>query len=393
MRKIIFILVLFAVIAACRQPFLSPVSELDKDVLCIEGFINTGNESSVITLSRLQDLKDTAAMLPELKAKVLLQEEGGNTIALAEEGKGKYVIGARTYDATKRYRLEITRSNGRKYQSQFVKPTTTPPIDKVGYKLDSLGIRVVVDTHNTNEGPRYYYWDHEETWLFSVPNPSQFYFENNKFIKRTQSVEFCYRTEKSNKIVLGSTFHLKENIIKEQEVQLAERNTGRISLIYSINVKQHAIDKDYFDYLEKVKRNTESIGSIFDAQPTQNVSNIVNPNNPDEMVVGYFNMHSVQQKRLFVTIDQLPSYLRYTADSCHVEQYDFWFVDKTGLVIDYMHPEQYFTDPRKYVPIIYVRRGDPAFEPPFKSYVTGVAAECGDCTLTGVLAKPSFWPY
>lgn len=369
----------------CKQPFESPVSQLSKDVLCIEGFINTGGEVSSITLSRLQDLKDSI-MLPELKAKVFLQEENGATMALTEVGLGKYTLDPRTYDANKRYRLEITRNNGRKYQSEFVAITTAPPIDQLNYRVDSNGVAIMLDAHNAIDAPRYYYWDYEETWQFSVPYPSKYYYQDNKFIKRVEDVEYCYRTEYSNKLVLGTTANLTTNTVKNQEIAFADSRTGRLAIIYSINVKQHAIDKAYFEYLQKMKKNTEDIGTIFDAQPTQNTTNFVSISNPEETVVGYFNMHAVQQKRIFIKANELPTFQYKPNLECTIQPYDFWTKNKAGDYI-YLNPEVYFMDPKKFIPVSYNE------SLPYSSTVSGVTPECGDCRTKGVLAKPSFWPY
>jgi hypothetical protein len=383
MRKLLKIFILSILLNGCKQPFESPVSKLSKDVLCIDGFINTGSESSVITLTKLQDLGEKSTILPELKALVSLQEEGGSAVALVEEGKGNYTLAPRAYNSSKRYRLEITRSNGKKYQSAFVKLTTTPPIDKLTYQLNPNGVIILLDAQNANDASRYYYWEQEETWLFSVPYPSKYELIGDKFVKRTLNLQFCYRTEKSNKLILGSTAALTENKVNGQEIQFVDRETGKISLIYSVNVRQHAIDKDYFEYLQKIKNNTEAIGSIFDAQPTQNISNVFSANDPQETVVGFFNMHSVQQKRMFIKIEDLPPYLRYTHKECDVQEIPFW-VPQSSI---YNYPEDYFRDTTKLIPIEYVEKL------PRASYVTGTAPVCADCRVTGVLEKPSFWPY
>lgn len=390
MNKGLKILLLALILIGCKQPFESPVRQLSKDVLCIEGFINTGGEVSIITLSKLQDLKDSI-MQPELKAKVLLEEENGGSMALTETGKGIYTLDPRTYDTSKRYRMSITRNNGKQYQSEFVKINIAPPIDRLSYKVkDSSGITILLDTHDAIAAPRYYYWEYEETWEFGVPIPSQYYYsdKDKAFLKRTQSVEYCYRTEISNKLVLGTTINLADNITKDQEITFASQRSGRIAKTYSINVKQHAIDKGYFEYLQKMKKNTEDIGSIFDVQPTQNTTNFTSLADAKETVIGYFNMHTVQQKRIFIKANELPQFPPIHWNECVITTYDFWYAPKGGGAPIYLYPEEYFTDPKKFVPIVYTKRN-----PDLLSTVSGAIASCGDCTINGSITKPSFWPY
>ncbi|RYD80760.1 MAG: DUF4249 domain-containing protein [Sphingobacteriales bacterium] len=378
MKNKLIIFLCLIVICSCKQEFQSPINKLSADVLIMDGFINTGNVESVITLSKLQDLKDTTSFIPELNAQVQLQEEAGTSVNFVNAGKGKYTLPARTYNAGKRYRLLITRSNGRKYESDFVAITATPPIDNLSYRTESNGVTILLNTHDVPTASRYFYWNYEETWQFKVPFPSKLVYKNKQFIKRVEDIEYCFRTEKSNKLILGSSVKFTDNKIEGQEIQFADNASGRISLIYSILVSQHAVSKEYFDYLEKLKKNTETIGSIFDAQPTQNIGNLHSVSNKDEFVVGFFNLHSVQTKRLFIKANELPAFPPRPEDDCMVQEFDLR--DRFGNVI--FDAESSYGDSTKLIPLTYT-----------VSNTTAVVPECGDCRIKGALMKPSFWPF
>lgn len=49
-----------------------------------------------------------------------------------------------------------------------------------------------------------------------------------------------------------------------------------------------------------MKKNTESLGSIFDAQPSEITGNIRSLSDPAEPVVGYITASSAQEKRIFI---------------------------------------------------------------------------------------------
>lgn len=379
MKKILSFFLLVTISLGCKQTFESPVSQLTKEVLAVEGFLNTGNEPTVFTLTKLQDLKDLSAPIPELKAKVFIEEENGMAVQLTDEGNGKHTLAPRTYNANKRYRLIINRNNGKQYMSDFVSVTTAPAIDNLNYKTATNGLSILLDTHGAADATRYYYWNYEETWQFMVPFPSEFFNKDKNFAKRTEDIETCYRTVKSNKLVLGTTLKLSENRIKDQEICYVDAGTGKLSIIYSILVGQHAISKEYFEYLQKLQKNTESIGSIFDEQPTQNTGNIHAVANPSEIVVGFFNAHSVQYKRMFLKSNELPS---FKADVSGCEILSFFFYTPPPSHI-YLYPEDNFTDSTKLVVVDYIHN----------QVITGTKPECGDCRVLGSLAKPSFWPY
>ncbi len=78
---------------------------------------------------------------------------------------------------------------------------------------------------------------------------------------------------------------------------------------YSILVKQYALTPDAFNFYQNLKTNTEQLGSIFDAQPSEISGNIHNVNNANEPVIGYMSITNVQSLRIFVNAASvLPQY-------------------------------------------------------------------------------------
>jgi Domain of unknown function (DUF4249) len=71
-------------------------------------------------------------------------------------------------------------------------------------------------------------------------------------------------------------------------------------VMYSVLVSQYALTRDEFDYWTELKKNSEQLGTLFDAQPSQLNSNIHCITNPSEPVMGYLSSSTVQKKRLFV---------------------------------------------------------------------------------------------
>jgi hypothetical protein len=140
--------------------------------------------------------------------------------------------------------------------------------------------------------------------------------------------------------------------------------------LYSIQVTQYALTGNAYNFLSQLQTSTESLGTLFDAQPTALVGNIHCLNNPAERVIGYISAGTVQQQRIFIAEDQLP-YWEYliTCPSRDITVPD---------IPDSL--EFYFGN--DYTPIA----------PDLGNYTANLTV-CLDCTvLGGSNQKPSFWP-
>jgi hypothetical protein len=147
----------------------------------------------------------------------------------------------------------------------------------------------------------------------------------------------------------------------------------KISELYSINLRQYAITKSGYEFLEKMKRNTEQIGSIFDAQPSQLQGNIHCVTDENEPVVGYINVCSVEEKRLFIKSSDVPLWNFNT--KC-----EEWSIPNIkDSILDAIQTGNLPTDGLIYAGPAIVRFG-----------VTTV--DCINCTLSGTNVKPAFWP-
>lgn len=96
-----------------------------------------------------------------------------------------------------------------------------------------------------------------------------------------------------------------------------------------INIRQYALNKDEYDF--GPYKNTEQLGSIFDAQPTATVDNIHNINIPGEAVIGYIGVCSVSQKTVYLNYTDLPKsyvadYLNNTSYNPYTCQLDSYYI-------------------------------------------------------------------
>src|SRR5690606_22476598 len=79
----------------------------------------------------------------------------------------------------------------------------------------------------------------------------------------------CWRSESSKTIELGNSSKLSSDVISNYNIVTLPFNAEKISVKYSVLVKQFALTREAYEYWETVQKNTESIGTLFDPLPTQ----------------------------------------------------------------------------------------------------------------------------
>ncbi len=111
---------------------------------------------------------------------------------------------------------------------------------------------------------------------------------------------------------------------------------------------------------------------MYTRQPYQIQGNIINPQNPDEVVLGYFLVAGVEEQRVFV--NRLPETYNYYFDVCTLDEAEsemtksFWRDLSYGIRWNY----------------------DKLFH--YNGAIYLVNPPCIDCTMRGgVNVKPDFW--
>jgi hypothetical protein len=304
----LFILLILLGAFACKERFNPPEVDTNLSYLTVEGLINTsGVDSTIIRVSRTVKLTSKVAIQPELRA-VLTIESNDNAVrrTLTERGSGIYFGIPLALDATKQYRLRIRTSGGKEYLSDFTEVKVSPPIDAIGFEAQSSGVQgvqIYANTHDATNKSRYYKWDFVETYKYNSSNFSSYIVDNRTIRQRNypnEDIFNCWRTVNSSNIVLASTLKLTNDVVVKAPIKKIPPGDERLGLRYSIIVNQQVLTKDAFDFWEILRKNTEQVGSIFDAQPSQLQGNIHAVSNPAEIVIGYINAGTIQRKRIFI---------------------------------------------------------------------------------------------
>lgn len=378
-RKIFYIVFVILLFWQCKEVYNPPVVSMPSSFLVVDGFISS-TDTTIITLSRTTNIADTTTIKYEPGAFVRVEGDNNENHVLYENSTGIY-SGIFNLTAGNKYRLYIKTTDGKEYTSDFMPVRYTPAIDSISWLRDNGNVQVYVNTHSNQSDTGYYLWNYTETWEFhsAFVSSLMYYFDpisgspvgiGLRSQASKDSMYYCWKTQNSTNIILGSSEQLTRDRIF-QPIRLINENAEELSVLYFIKVRQYSISKDAYLFYQKLKKNTEQLGTIFDPQPSELGGNIHCLSNPNEMVVGYVDISQKQEKNIFISNAEVtPWALPVTCGLFTVENTPDGINAYAGYTP--VGPVEY--------------RG-------FAITKFSVSTDsCVDCRLRGTHTKPSFWP-
>jgi hypothetical protein len=373
--KIYLVFLLIGMLSGnCKESYEPPAIKTDYHFLVVEGIINTGTSAqTTIVLSRSRTLNDTTTFSPETGANVYIESEAGGLYQLQEQANGSYTSSVVNLNSNIKYRLRITTTDQQQYQSDYAASNIAPPIDSLTWKQDK-DVTVYVHTHDPANQTHYYQWEYIETWEYDSKLESAWGVKNGLAypIDPAEQVHTCWIDDHSTDIITGSSIRLSEDVISQQPVAVVPQGSEKISKRYSILVRQYALSQEAYDYWSLIQKNSQQLGTLFDAQPTQLTGNLHNISNANEPVIGYISAGITQEKRLFITKFEVEDWVNTeTGPDCYIKS----IAQNPNNFLIYDYPDPTYT--------VYY-------------FVTGgiILAKkvCLDCrTKGGSTVKPFFW--
>ncbi len=381
-----YTIVLSCMLYNCVEPFDATTGDFES-ALVIDALITDEMKHQEINLSRAFRLEEETAGA-ESNATVRVVDGMQNEYVFEEIGPGQYVsVNMFAAQPNITYQLSVTTSEGSVYESdQVVLPKKTPMDDLYAAAETNdqnvEGVAILVDTFDPDGESQYYRFDYEETFKIIPPfwNPMEFVIisEDPVFIvpqPRTQEERVCFKTVRSVSLILGDTSGFSEDRLTRFPVRFLARDDYIIAHRYSILVKQYVISREAYVFYETLNEFS-GLESIFsENQPGFFNGNITPQSNPREKVVGFFDVSSVDERRIFFNHeDFFPEDLipAFAVDCPITTPVDSDFI--TGVRFRRIEfwaqhtPEDATEGDYKVVPMI-----------------------CGDCTVLGSNIVPDFW--
>jgi hypothetical protein len=373
-------LVLFC--SACLEPYAPPASSENLNALVVDGYIDADGTASV-TLSRSIPLNGKRDPAKQSGADITIESSDGEIFSLHETAAGIYAAANLAVNKTSTYTLHIVTPDN-DYRSDAMKIYPTPPIDSIYWTVsaaDRLEIRA--DSHNADPNSTgYYLLNAIESYEYHAAVYAHWHMVNHVPTPRDPDVYTCYMDERTPNVI-ASTKGLREDRLTGVRVSVIERSSPKISVRYSILLKQRAISQEEFTYQRLLLASTEQQASLFAQVPGTIPSNVRSTKYPGEYVLGYFSAREIKERRYFI-------------DDTHHRLRDNFY----QRPIAYCQPESACgsaTAPGGCVPAYVISEaagivsvGENAGGA--LSGITFTTAECSDCTLKGgTTKKPSFW--
>ena len=393
-----FLFLVFA--ASCIDPYTPKLKGYDS-LLTVDALITDANTSCIVKLTTtIQNQNDVPP--PVSHATVYLTDDAGNTSTLINAGSGIYKTDSNEFRGTqgRTYVLHIATSDGKEYESDPCLMYPVPEIDSVYFAKDQQlvnngtqsldGVSVYLDSKEGTDN-QYYRWSYEETWKFKVPYPKKFdyvktpdYPNSPKFPQIKDVKEFCWKSNRSSEVLIRSMSGAGKGGLLKQPISFIPTGlTDKLLIQYSILVNQYSISKREYDFWNNLKQINETGNDIFSRQPYTVLSNLHSTTNPQESVLGYFQVSAVSQKRKNILYREVALMgLPFYSYQCNILKLDLSWCPCTWDDL-YWHlciaNDYTFTEP------IFLNVSDVLM------YLVFTRPECANCELTGTSKKPDFW--
>ncbi len=384
------------ILKGCIEPFEATFPSFES-ALVVEATLTNEVIPQTIFITRTFEFEKDGP-LPESNASVQIVTES-DTYIFVESTPGIYVseqaFSARPNVA---YQLQIATQDGRTYKSnEMILPAATQ-IDNVKAERTTNdegveGVAILVDSFDPTGGSVNYRYEYEETFkiiapfwrpkdLEIVPLAEQTELCEVRIIPDNRSQETCYATDVSNTIIQTSTTDLSEDRVDNFMVRFIPRDNYIISHRYSILVKQFVQSNAAFAFYETLSQFSGNESLFSETQPGFLEGNVFSEQSRDEKVLGYFEVASVSEHRIFFNYDDLfpgedlPPYV----DPC-----------------EFIAPLIRVGEPPKCVLSAMVEAGTIGYidvndnPAPGEGPFLVTPKVCGDCTEIGSPEPPEFW--
>lgn len=387
MRLISFLISLvFVGFLSCIEPF-DLVSIGTRSSIVVDAAITDEARTHIIKLSESFPV-DTSLNTAIRGAQVWIVDQDGNREDLTSSSVAGDYLTSSTFRALpgNSYVLHVILPDGEKLVSRpeslaepvnldqiYGRYVTIPSNDEAG---DRRGVQFFVDASSESTEPIRLRYNWIETYEVQSPYVSRFVFDfdQNLPVRRQDTINICYRTIPNTELILTSSSGQAENLVQEIPLKFVDQSTQQLSQQYSILVQQFALSADAHEYYRNLEETNEGSGSLSDKQVGTFPGNITSEDNPNELILGYFEVSRYYEQRVFFKPEQFDQYVQSPYPMCGTSQLDT--LTTPELVSEYVQFGKRFG--------ILDQVTD------FSWQIS--SRRCADCKEFGTYERPEFWP-
>ena len=299
----------------CSEVIDLKVNEQEQNIV-IYGKVTDGTAGNELSISLTSEAGAEQEPIEGAQAVLL---ENNIPIGIYEPYEpGKYRLNLRgdSARAGQQYELSITLPDGRQFKSlpaimpelaaidkpRFDASVVDVTVNQAGLLVERNLIQLWVDTEIVDQENDFYLkWDIFETYSFQ---------ERFRVTNPPEPIPSCYITNVTTgqEIYLFNGAEIKVPEIRDQLLSTSEIDS-RFAFDYYFSVVQTTMDKQAFEYWTLVNEVSNSRGSIFDQPPAPVGGNFRNEEDPDELVLGYFEVVRSDTTRARVRGDAIPFFV------------------------------------------------------------------------------------
>ncbi|WP_298136847.1 DUF4249 domain-containing protein [Flavobacterium sp.] len=387
MKNINYIYYIFiAVITSSCIEQIPLKSNTFEDVIVIQATITNEMKFQEVRVQRTYKFENAVPVI-ENNATVFIIDEQGDEISFHQDDdiyKSDIEFQALP---SKQYELHVITENGREYVSTKQILTTESPIQSINAnavtsQINGRGVEITVNSFDPSNTSKYYRYEYEETYKVIAPKwrVNNLYYNTTTlsfFVlpDRNINLRTCYGFQKSKKIIQTTTSGLNEDRVVDFPVHFVSNQNYRIKHRYSILVKQYVQNLEAYNFYKTLNTMSSEGNILSPSQPGFIVGNIKNIEDPNEKIIGFFEVSSVSSARLFFNYTDLfpGEELPPDFNECYPIEYDSDDGEDRDKLIKNLN--------RNNITLLEAA-------PPF--YIM-VPRECGDCTYIWSNIIPNYW--
>jgi len=300
----------FLSLQSCVDPYHLETENFE-EVLVVEGTITNELKQQKIKVSKSYRLEASGPQKVS-DANVFVTDSDGTQYEFDFTSSDSTYVSDVNFAAQpgKTYTLNIT-SGGKSYTSSPETLTTINELQEITTTVvtkntGERGIKIGANSFDPARNSNYYRYEYEETFKVVAPYFSTFDLKYDDSLMvfyltdRIGGAQICYPTEKSNSIILTNTSNLSEDRVNDFEVNFIKERDYKLAHRYSILVKQYVQNLAAHTFYNTLKELSEAGGVLSQNQPGFFYGNLRSTTSPGEKIIGFFEVSSVSQKRIFI---------------------------------------------------------------------------------------------
>jgi hypothetical protein len=327
----IYLILLLLLVGSCITPITDFTQVASKSFLTVEAALSDQLGPHKVKLYFSAEKLTGSYFTPITKAKVYFTDEKNVREDLVESSsaKGTYFTSSKFFGRVGgTYTLNIETLDGKKYQSQAETMKPVPEIESLITRFEVLdnyakgdprrgGFNIYVDFQDpSTAGDNYqWYWKHYERAFIceTCVGGATYDFRTNTCVSPRVPTEqiLNYRCDGD---CWDITFSTDLNIFSDSYLN-GQRITGKqVARVpydgvspYYLQFEQRGITRNSYNYYQGLNAQVQNNGTLFDVPAETRFSfNVKSTTNPDEKILGIFDVYSVRKRIFYIDRTQVP---------------------------------------------------------------------------------------